>query len=159
RGAHAPPRDRLSFVLVHGNGLRMDAVMRSDDLVPSGRSVRLHGARAPRTAIAVVAVLYAACAVSTPAHVPARVVSDELDPGLMPKIAAAREALDQGDTRSALRAVAAVGAAGDDAVDLQRVRQDALRQRGRLGLARAEARARVDGAPGSGIAHYLLGRL
>ena len=132
--------------------------MRSDDEVVSGRGGCIR-ACAPRAALVVVAALNAACAVSSSARVPARVVGDELDPGLVPKVVAAREALDQGDTRGALRAVAEVGAAGADAVDLQRVRQDALRQRGRLGLARAEAGARVADAPADGIAHYLLGRL
>ena len=44
-------------------------------------------------------------------------------------------------------------------VELERLRQDLLRQRGRHGALRVEAEERVRAQPDSGLAHYLLGRV
>lgn len=70
-----------------------------------------------------------------------------------------REALQQGADGALLGAVDTLAKQHPDHVDVQRLRQDLLRARGRLGLLRHGAEARVREAPGSAAAHYLLGRL
>lgn len=138
RGAHAPPRECLSFVLT--------------------RSRPYHAGMRTRLAIGVLAIA-AACAVDLPGLVPGTVTADVEDPQVAAQIAAAREWFERGEAVQALAAIDALAARGVAAVDLQRLRQDVLRQRGRLGFVRSEAQSLVAAQPTSAMALYLLGRV
>lgn len=71
----------------------------------------------------------------------------------------ARLAADRGDPVRALEIVEEVLALQPRHVDAHRVRQDVLRERGRLGRVLAEADARVDAWDESAAAQYLQGRV
>lgn len=135
RGAHAPPRDCLFF--------------ESASRVPYHASMRC-------SSILLLAAL-SACAASVGVRVPSRVGSQS-NPAQLERVAAAQRAADAGDIRGALAALDAIRAEGL-VVEAERLRQDILRQRGRLGALRAEAEARVAAQPDSGASLYLLGRL
>ncbi len=74
------------------------------------------------------------------------------------QVAAAKRRAETGDPLGALAHLAAMGDA-EGCIERERLRQDLLRQRGRLPELRAEAQARVERQPGSAAARYLLGRL
>jgi hypothetical protein len=100
----------------------------------------------------------AACASS--GGLPARLVDlPGSDPRLDPRVAAARAQFERGETAAALAVVADVLAEAPAHVDAHRLRQDALRQRGRLGLLLAEAEQRLERTPDDAAAHYLMGRV
>ena len=135
RGAHAPPRDCLFF--------------ESASRVPYHAAMRC-------SSILLLAVL-SACAASVGARIPGR-VSSETTSVHLERVAAAQRLADAGQVREALAAVDAIRSDGL-VVEAERLRQDLLRQRGRLGALRAEAEARVAAQPDSGLARYLLGRI
>ncbi len=111
-----------------------------------------------RAALLASLVLAVACAADVSGRVPASLRLEPVDEHVQEQIVRARDQLDRGDARAALATTDAIGSVGEGVVDLQRLRQDALRQRGRLGFVRAKAAARVAADAEDPIAHYLLGR-
>ena len=71
----------------------------------------------------------------------------------------ARRLRERGDARAALVAVEAALEQDSDHIDGNRLRQDLLRQRGRLGLLLCESKQRLAARPDDAIAHYLHGRV
>jgi hypothetical protein len=71
----------------------------------------------------------------------------------------ARNLIERGQGRAALVQLETVLAQNPRHVDAARLRQDVLRERGRLGRLYAEAAAGVAAAPDDGLQHYLLGRI
>lgn len=101
--------------------------------------------------------LLAACALGVGGMVPSR-VRPGADPAVDEQIAAARTLFERGHPRAALNAAEAILAGNPDAVDAHRLRQDLLRNRGRLAHLRSEALAGVAVRERDAHAHYLLGR-
>ncbi|MEM7200856.1 MAG: hypothetical protein AAF628_11350 [Planctomycetota bacterium] len=104
-------------------------------------------------------LLLGACAASRPGEFPGAL--DEM-PGasvLDRSCWDARQLLDAGRQAEALELVQHVLQRQPGHVDAQRVRQDILRERGRLGLLLWEAERRLEAAPADPRAHYLAGRI
>lgn len=105
-------------------------------------------------------LLLPACASSLVAGLPSSLddvpgVDDRRDPALRE----ARTLFERGSEIEALAAAELVLLEAPDHVDALRLRQDILRQRGRIGLLLAETEERLRRAPGDALAHYLRGRL
>ena len=81
------------------------------------------------------------------------------DPDLGRWLQSAHALVLKGDGRAALETVDQILETNPSHVDSHRLRQEILRQRGRLGLALSEAETRLEEEPDSGWAHYLGGRL
>jgi hypothetical protein len=81
------------------------------------------------------------------------------DPEVAKELQAARDQMLQDEGALALRGIEAILREHPDHVNALRLRQDVLRQRGRLGLVLAEAEDRVERRPVSASAQYLAGRV
>lgn len=135
RGAHAPPRDCLFF--------------ESASCGPYHRVMRFSAA--------VLLVLLGGCAIDVLSSVPARVAS-KATPPQYERLHTIQRKVDGGDIDGGLRDLDLLAGEGRF-VEAERLRQDLLRQRGRLGFLRSEAAARVAAAPTSADELYLYGRL
>ncbi|MGE3171249.1 MAG: hypothetical protein AB7O97_01405 [Planctomycetota bacterium] len=126
-----------------------------------------------RALLVLVFTVLGGCALEVMGSIPARVSVGELPGGARDTLSAARRAAESGRMRAALDLLGRLREAGggrrqergatDLDVEVERLRQDILRQRGRIGMLRAEADARIAAQAGSGpgeaAAHYLRGRL
>ncbi len=102
-------------------------------------------------------LLLAACATRSVPGLPGKVGSTSHEAQLR-AVSAAETKVDAGDVLGAIAELEQARSLGLS-VELERLRQDLLRQRGRLGALRIEAEERVRSQPDSGLAHYLLGRV
>lgn len=107
-----------------------------------------------RTAQLLLCVLFGACASGV--GVPSKLRTDATA-AQREQVAAAQALADRGDVRGALARIE--GMPRGAVVEAERLRQDLLRQRGRLGALRAEAEAAVTADPSSAARRYLLGRV
>lgn len=103
--------------------------------------------------------LLSACVLTRSGPVPARLQPLSIDASVQQAVDAARLTYERGHPIEALLAVEPLVAGHPEAIAAQRLRQDVLRTRGRMGLLCAEAGARVAATPDDGLAHYLRGRL
>ncbi|MCB9869619.1 MAG: hypothetical protein H6837_07160 [Planctomycetes bacterium] len=107
----------------------------------------------------VLGALLAGCALPTTFHLPRRFHDMPQHGELEGALQAAHDLSQRGETVAALQAVEGLRAAHPEHVGVQRLRQDLLRDRGRLALILHEAEARLQRAPQSGVGHYLAGRV
>jgi tetratricopeptide (TPR) repeat protein len=107
-----------------------------------------------RTAQWLFCVVFGACASGV--GVPKQLRSGSTERQLE-QVAIAQASADRGEVRAALAILDAMPRG--EVVEAERLRQDLLRQRGRLGALREEARLAVEANPRSSASHYLLGRV
>jgi tetratricopeptide (TPR) repeat protein len=110
-------------------------------------------------AVVLIPCALAACALGIPGSGPTRIEPVVTSPGVEPPLAKARTLHERGDSVQALRALEPLLRQHPVAVEVERLRQDILRTRGRIGLLRCEAAARLASAPNDPTALYLFGRV
>lgn len=101
-------------------------------------------------------ILTAGCGIAVPTEVPAKLVGPRDGEDVDRTVLEARQLLDRGQPG---RALAVVDPVLEVSVDAQRLRQDVLRVRGRLGLLLRETEERLGDRPDDPVALYLRGRI
>jgi tetratricopeptide (TPR) repeat protein len=103
--------------------------------------------------------LAAGCGTAVPVAVPPELVVPRGTGDSDQAVSTARRLLEEGQPRQALELVNSVLGGFGEHVDAQRLRQDILRRRGRLGLLLRESEEDLQKQPDDPVALYLLGRI